>query len=245
MRKKINKHWSIGRRTESAHEQRQPNGTRDVGRMQAERATGLRYWVRRRRRRCCFACAVHGGGGRLWAAPGRRPITTLRRFPLSRRDDNQSLFFSFFALPLLFLFTPSRRRHRRRPIRAILRFLLFPPSLDRRRDNYSLFNFFSERTIIIQRCRVLWFYGRGYAKTRCYRAIRKCCRRHALLCRTVVVLVTRKRSRGVRLHEGRGRRFFPVSVIRTMSQDDSWKTKKIAIVDHGLIMTSVKNITKL
>lgn len=181
----------------------------------------------RRRRRCRFACAVHGGGGRLWAAPGRRPITTHRRFPLPRHDDNQSLFFSFFALPLLFLFTPPRRRHRH-TIRAILRFLL---RLSVAGAIIILFlNFFfranpNNSTLSCPVVLRMWVY----AKTRCYRAIRKCCRRQRGIVsgrrRRRRTRGTRERSRGFRLHEIRDSNFFPASIIRTKFQDNSLKTK--------------------
>jgi len=77
-------------------------------------------------------------------------------------------FFSFFPLPLLFLFTPLRRR---RPFHAILRLLLFLPSHARRHDIPFLFfrPYTAVRLLIIiilyYCCRALWFYGIGTPKS--------------------------------------------------------------------------------
>lgn len=119
-------------------------------------ATLLRVYRRRRRGGGGGVCGRHryAGQSRRTAASHCCGAMTINHY-----------FFSFFRLPLLFLFAPLRRR--RRPFLAILRLLLFLPSHARWRDIPFLFFWpyaIVRLLIIIYCCRALWFYGAGKPK---------------------------------------------------------------------------------
>lgn len=189
VRKKINKHWNIGRRTEkctrangnrtgrATSDECKPNGTRCGTEIRSATAAAMSLRMCRPRRR---RPAV--GGARTPANHDAPPLPTAA----PRRQSIIIFLFLCSSSSLPFHATPPPpppHYSRDSPIS--------PPSLGRRRDNYSLFKFFFlERTLIIQRCRVLWFYGCGYTPKRVVIAqFVSVVADNAVLCRAAVVVV--------------------------------------------------------